>query len=522
MVRLTSQEILPMKCDFRMSRASSQLGRLAILLVGVCAGCAPAARDALDTSAGSPSSGALERRDLWESLFLEKSKIGHSRTLIRPIRRGDQSLLRIDSFNHLKLMRFGQPVEQDLTLSTLETPDGRVLEFATETALGAATVKTFGRVDGEHLVIEGGGGGTTRIAWSDDVRGFRGLEQSLEANPLKPGEHRTLKVLAPLINQVAVVEMVAGEVEPTDVLGKPRQLLRIETTSRLPDGNVLQETLWSDAAGETIKRRVAALGQESHRATADEAKAEGSAVGAFDLGTDTTVKLDAPLADAHHLQRVRYLVELADGDPARVFPVGPTQTVRSLGPHEAELIVTAIPSPSAGSEPTTVGTEYSTANSMLEIDDPRVRAMAVEARGNLTEPRQIAKALERYVREVVVTKDFSQTFASAAEVAASRQGDCTEHAVLLAALARACDIPSRVAIGLVYVPALQGFGYHMWTEVYVDGGWLPLDATLGQGGIGAAHLKLSDSSLEGAGAFSTFLPVAQVVGQLKIKVLEAP
>ena len=60
----------------------------------------------------------------------------------------------------------------------------------------------------------------------------------------------------------------------------------------------------------------------------------------------------------------------------------------------------------------------------------------------------------------------------------------------------------------------------MWTEVYVDGGWRALDGTLGQGGIGAAHLKLTDSSLEGAGAYSTFLPVAQVVGQLKIKVLD--
>ena len=41
--------------------------------------------------------------------------------------------------------------------------------------------------------------------------------------------------------------------------------------------------------------------------------------------------------------------------------------------------------------------------------------------------------------------------ATAAEVARSREGDCTEHAVLLAALARARGIPARVAMGLVYV-----------------------------------------------------------------------
>ena len=38
-------------------------------------------------------------------------------------------------------------------------------------------------------------------------------------------------------------------------------------------------------------------------------------------------------------------------------------------------------------------------------------------------------------------KDLSVGFATAADVARTAQGDCTEHAVLLAALLRASDIP---------------------------------------------------------------------------------
>jgi transglutaminase-like putative cysteine protease len=121
----------------------------------------------------------------------------------------------------------------------------------------------------------------------------------------------------------------------------------------------------------------------------------------------------------------------------------------------------------------------------------------------------------------VSRKDFSQAFATAAEVAESREGDCTEHAVLLAALLRACGIASRVAIGLVYVESAAGFGYHMWSEAYLDGQWIPLDGILGQGGTSAAYLKLTDSSLEGASSYSSFLPVAQVVGQLKISIRES-
>jgi transglutaminase-like putative cysteine protease len=78
-----------------------------------------------------------------------------------------------------------------------------------------------------------------------------------------------------------------------------------------------------------------------------------------------------------------------------------------------------------------------------------------------------------------------------------------------------------VAIGLVYVESAGAFGYHMWTEVYLHGRWVPLDATVGRGGTSAAYLKLNDSSLEGASAFSSFLSVAQVLGQLKVSVVSA-
>jgi transglutaminase-like putative cysteine protease len=90
--------------------------------------------------------------------------------------------------------------------------------------------------------------------------------------------------------------------------------------------------------------------------------------------------------------------------------------------------------------------------------------------------------------------------------------------VLLAGLARARGIPARVAMGLVYTT--QGFGFHLWTEVWINDRWIPLDGTLGRGGIGAAHLKLGNSNLKGVSAFTGFIPVAQVLGRLKIKILE--
>ena len=116
--------------------------------------------------------------------------------------------------------------------------------------------------------------------------------------------------------------------------------------------------------------------------------------------------------------------------------------------------------------------------------------------------------------------NFSQAFATATEVAKSRRGDCTEFAVLTAAIARAAGIPARVAIGLVYMHSAgpPGFGFHMWNELYVDGHWIPYDATLGLGGIGGGHLKLSDSHLSDGAALAKLIPVVQVMNRLTIEV----
>ena len=70
-------------------------------------------------------------------------------------------------------------------------------------------------------------------------------------------------------------------------------------------------------------------------------------------------------------------------------------------------------------------------------------------------------------------------FDIASQVASHKSGDCTEHAVLLAALARSLGIPARVAIGTLIGregDSIGAFG-HAWVEVYRDRAWSLLDAT---------------------------------------------
>ncbi len=101
---------------------------------------------------------------------------------------------------------------------------------------------------------------------------------------------------------------------------------------------------------------------------------------------------------------------------------------------------------------------------------------------------------------------------SALEVLEQRRGDCNEHTVLFAALARAASVPTRIAIGIVWSDELGGFYYHAWPEVYLDG-WYWMDPTLGQTLADATHIKLLNGGTE------TWPRLLPYLGNLEIEVL---
>ena len=81
----------------------------------------------------------------------------------------------------------------------------------------------------------------------------------------------------------------------------------------------------------------------------------------------------------------------------------------------------------------------------------------------------------------------------ASDVLATGKGDCTEHAVLFVALARALGVPARQVHGLVYARYADGkdaLYWHAWAEVLSGGEWIAVDPTFGQPVADATHLAL--------------------------------
>ncbi|HEY2840516.1 MAG TPA: transglutaminase family protein [Pirellulales bacterium] len=468
---------------------------------------------------------SVATEETWDVFYLGESRIGYAVTK-RGSASGEAALVETETTVRLKIRRYGEVTESEMRYAVVETSNGELRQARSAAELGGVAMTFEGQVaDGVLQTTTTGAGKTIRgsIPWTPECRGFYAIEESLRRRPMQSGERRALRMLTPVLNQMADVELRAVEEETVQLLEGSKKLLRIESVTTLADKQTISDTLWTDEKGQTIKAVNASMQQTIYRTTRETALQEQSGA-TLDIGKLTLVKTPRAVDNPHGRQQLRYRVRLDGGDPMTAFASDQSQRVTSVGPNVADIVVLAVrpdfPPASVSSADTSPNDDDRQPNSYIQSDDPRIVKMAAEAAGNEKDPWRTAQALERYVNEKITKKNFAQTFATAADVAETLSGDCTEHAVLLAALARARGIPSRVALGLVYVPSEQAFGFHMWTEVYIGDRWIGVDGTLGQGGLGAGHLKLTTTNLKDGAAMSSFLPVAQVLGRLKIEEIE--
>jgi hypothetical protein len=143
---------------------------------------------------------------------------------------------------------------------------------------------------------------------------------------------------------------------------------------------------------------------------------------------------------------------------------------------------------------------------------PRIQKMAGEIVGETENTWDMAVRIHDWVYENIA-KENVLSVPSALAVLEERRGDCNEHAVLFAALARAAGIPTRIAIGLAWSETLESFGYHAWPEVYV-GQWIAMDPTFGERTVSPAHIKLF------TGGIDQWSRLMAYIGTLKLEILD--
>ena len=133
------------------------------------------------------------------------------------------------------------------------------------------------------------------------------------------------------------------------------------------------------------------------------------------------------------------------------------------------------------------------------------------------------EALRDFTGRAIGRKTMERGWDHASAVAGSGAGDCTEHAVLLAALARSLGRPARVVVGVLLADGGEGvaaFG-HAWTEIHERGAWRRLDATPVADWGRARYLPLFALDDEGPGYAMALAGATQALFVREVEVLES-
>lgn len=151
-------------------------------------------------------------------------------------------------------------------------------------------------------------------------------------------------------------------------------------------------------------------------------------------------------------------------------------------------------------------------NDWVQSRDFRIRDFARDAHGSSVDARMrsLAVLVRQHMNGAI---DFNR-YDSATQAFESRNGDCTEFAVLLAAAARSRGIPARVVAGLSYASRFLGrkhaFSPHMWVQAWDGTRWVSYDAALDR--FDATHIAIAI----GDGTPQSFARVMHVIAHLRI------
>ncbi|MEM1204979.1 MAG: transglutaminase-like domain-containing protein [Acidobacteriota bacterium] len=487
------------------------------------------------TPASEPAteSGPEVLRELWYRVDLDGQSAGW--TVTRELQEGDERISEMEL--HLELSRGGVAQTMEMSNRFVETPDHRPLRASARQKLGPAPMETAFRfatdgvwirgATGERRVDGPSGPWLTPMAAQEQVAEWaRKVAEDDGAAGRGAGDAAVWFDTTTIDPQMGI-----SPVTTTWTLEAPREVIETgfgpQTASRWSQSQSLAPQLVTrvhlSEDGEVLRTATAMMGVELVSTLTRRDIALGHE-GAPEMLLQSLLLLDEPIPEPRSLRRAVYRLSMGDGEAVVPLPSLGPQRVERLDDGGLRVVLDLDAKPVPGRPP---GDEHLAPSAFLDSADPDVLALHRKAVEGLdgAAPAARAEALRRRVHRHLTAKGLDSMLATAGDVARSRSGDCTEHAVLLGALLRADGIPSRVATGLVYVDRMAGkrhlFGYHMWTQGWLGDRWVDLDATLPQGApYDAAHILFETATLADDGsALAEMAGITPLIGRLQLEVL---
>lgn len=489
--------------------------RLAVLALLVAAGLFFGPR--ADSSGSSTQ--VPEAASLWYVIKIAGQPAGYIHEETQPHDKG----VRTTSEMTVVLNRLGSRVEIRFISASEETTEGLLLRVSYEMKASNQSTKSEAVIGGGKVEIRNETGGKTYTSTLDYAGELHGPEaiRRLTATGLKnPGDKVTVQTY------VAEASMV-GKMTRTFVARESLRLgdedvaaLKVE---EVLEGLPIKRTGWLDGQGNLLRQDEPGPFGMIEVWRAEESAALAAARGGElpeEVYKSSIVKTNVRLPRALPLDSLK--LKLVHKRPELGWPdlqiAG--QRVVSKTEKEVTLEIRRPKAPRGAVFPATKtaeNKEYLEPNAFIQSDDAEIQRLAKELVGSEKDAFQAALRLERWVAENMKF-DLGIVFAPATEIIRDRKGTCVGYATLLASLARAAGLPSRLVMGYVY--ALGMFGGHAWAEIRLGDSWVPLDAAIVNEGVAdAGHLSLVVSSLAEGISEVALGAAQQVFGQVGIEIL---
>ena len=456
--------------------------------------------------------------DLWYEIYLGDTKVGYVSDTMQ--KEGDIIKSRNEFVMQIKRGDVG--VEIVVEQETKEKVSGELIDFARETKMAGMHMLKKGRVEGNELVVhekQFNAEKESKYPFDPDAGMDWGIRKQLLENGFEEaGKAYELKVYSPDMGLKAPIKanVVCLGTKLIQVGEEKIQGYEVDMELKGPYG-AMKTKSWFDKDCVALRAEMNMGGLNISMIQVPKKIAKKMEMETQEILFSSVVPLNATVPKR---EKNIFMMEMIKGKWTAKLYEGSGQKVERVDEQSVRVIVDHSTKKKKGVQEIDVK-PFLASNIYLDTEDLLIQKLAKKGKGKAKEPNEIAKKLTKFVFRYVSEKNYGVGFATASEVARNKEGDCTEHAVLLAALGRVLGIPSRVVTGLVYANEFEGkkdvLVYHMWTQFYIDNEWVNLDSALGLVKCPADRIAFSVDSME-EDAMASVNPVMELINNLKVTI----
>jgi hypothetical protein len=429
----------------------------------------------------------------WLGIYLQGQKIGWTHTVVTEDATTGES--RSESASEMHALMLGQRIDMVITSLSRFTKDGRLLRHRFHMESGGRTLKVSAEFGETEIEVEADAQGevtekTIQIPEGalivDDPTQYLASGLTTEADNLYAFDAQSLSLIKfeAHIEEGIRVEMADG---------------KIATKKIVIDDPRAPTTVFLDADGEMLKS-VGPLGMEMIPEPMEKAMSLPDGPVQVDIADASSIKPDVPIEDVRTRKNLRLRVTGVD---LSHLPSGSHQTVTQDGDgwivelHPVDPREVKAPGEPSAEQPK----EWVEPDFRVPCDAAEFQALAKKLVNETDDPLVAAEAVRMFVHRKIRANAGIAVMRDASEILETEEGVCRDHAVVMASVLRAAEIPTRLVSGLVY----QGdrFFYHAWIEVWNGEIWVGFDSTRFSGKLTVGHIKTAQGSV--ADAFSHFL-----------------